>query len=89
MADFDFSQTLGEARTKYDSISKALDIDRLNAQIAELSKQAAEPGLWDDPEHAQKVTCNVLLRRSKIYFERSDSWLASSSRALPASSWYT
>lgn len=66
MADFDFSQTLGEARTKYDSISKALDIDRLNAQIAELSKQAAEPGLWDDPEHAQKVTTRLSAVQAQV-----------------------
>ena len=55
MAEFDFSQAIGEARAKYESISKALDVDRLTAQAKDLEVQAAEPGLWDNPEDAQKV----------------------------------
>ena len=45
MAEFDFSQAIGEARAKYESISKALDVDRLTAQAKDLEVQAAEPGL--------------------------------------------
>ena len=52
MAEFDYSEAISEARSKYDSIAQALDMDRMKAQIAELEQQAAEPGLWDDPENA-------------------------------------
>ena len=47
MAEFDFSQAIGEARSKYESIAKALDIERLKSQIATLETEAAKPGLWD------------------------------------------
>ena len=41
MAEFDFSQAIGEARSKYESIAKALDIERLKSQIATLETEAA------------------------------------------------
>ena len=59
MAEFDYSQAIADARAKYGSIAKALDMDRLKAEIEELERQAAEPGLWDDPENAQKVTSKL------------------------------
>lgn len=66
MAEFDFTQAIGEARAKYDSIAKALDVDRLRADIKELEKQAAAPGLWDDPENAQKVTSKLSATESQL-----------------------
>ncbi|KFI55173.1 peptide chain release factor 2 [Bifidobacterium catenulatum DSM 16992 = JCM 1194 = LMG 11043] len=66
MAEFDFSQAIGEARAKYESISKALDVDRLTAQAKDLEVQAAEPGLWDDPENAQKVTSKLSAVQSQL-----------------------
>ena len=45
MAEFDFTQAIGEARAKYESIAKALDVDRLKADIKDLETQAAAPGL--------------------------------------------
>ena len=47
MAEFDFTQAIGEARAKYESIAKALDVDRLKADIKDLETQAAAPGLWE------------------------------------------
>ena len=70
MAEFDFSQAIGEARAKYESISKALDVDRLTAQAKDLEVQAAEPGLcagW----HAAAERYSEFLRRhegQKILF---------------------
>ena len=83
MAEFDFSQAIGEARAKYESISKALDVDRLTAQakdlevkaldierlksqIATLETEAAKPGLWDDPENAQKVTSRLSAAQAQL-----------------------
>ena len=66
MAEFDFSQAIGEARAKYESIAKALDVDRLKAQIQDLEVQASAPGLWDDPENAQKVTSRLSAAQSQL-----------------------
>lgn len=44
MAEFDFTQAIGEARAKYESIAKALDVDRLKADIKDLETQACGPG---------------------------------------------
>ena len=66
MAEFDFSQAIGEARAKYESIAKALDVDRLKAQIQDLEAQASAPGLLDDPENAQKVTSRLSAAQSQL-----------------------
>lgn len=41
MAEFDYSQAISDARTKYESIALALDTDRLKSQEAELEQQAS------------------------------------------------
>lgn len=66
MAEFDFTQAIGEARAKYESIAKALDVDRLKADIKDLETQAAVPGLWDDPENAQKITSRLSAAESQL-----------------------
>ena len=66
MADFDFSQALGEARTKYESIAKALNVERLEARIKDLEAQASQSNLWDDVEHAQQVTSNLSAAQSQV-----------------------
>ncbi|WP_055427608.1 peptide chain release factor 2 [Bifidobacterium aesculapii] len=66
MAEFDYSQAIADVRAKYDSIAKALDVDRIKADIADLEQQAAAPGLWDDPENAQKVTSKLSAAESQL-----------------------
>lgn len=66
MAEFDFSQAIADARAKYEEIALALDVDRLKRQEQELEVEAAEPGLWDDPEHAQQVTSKLSAVQSQI-----------------------
>ena len=66
MAEFDFTQAIGEARAKYESIAKALDVDRLKADIKDLETQAAAPDLWDDPENAQKITSRLSAAESQL-----------------------
>ncbi|ABE95212.1 peptide chain release factor 2 [Bifidobacterium breve] len=66
MAEFDFTQAIGEARAKYDSIAKALDVDRLKADIKDLEAQAAAPGLWDNPDNAQKITSKLSTAESQL-----------------------
>ncbi|MCO6557865.1 MAG: peptide chain release factor 2 [Bifidobacterium sp.] len=66
MAEFDFSQALGEARSKYETIEKALDVDRLKSEIDELEKEASAPNLWDDVENAQKITSRLSNKQGLI-----------------------
>jgi len=51
------------------TIEKVMDLDELGARARELEQQAGDPSLWDDPEHAQKVTTelsNVQARLRKV-----------------------
>ena len=66
MAEFDFTQAIGEARAKYASIATALDVDRLKADNKALATQAAAPGLWHDPENAQKITSRLSAAESQL-----------------------
>ena len=54
MAEFDFSQAIGEARAKYESISKALDVDRLTAQAKDLEVQAPNRDCGTIPKTRRK-----------------------------------
>lgn len=66
MAEFDYSQAIQEARAKYESIELALDTNRLKEEEQELEQQASQPGLWDDPEHAQVVTSKLSQVQSQL-----------------------
>lgn len=59
MADIDFTQDLTAAKETFATISDAVNPDKLRAQAADLEQQAAAPGLWDDPDHAQEVTSKL------------------------------
>ena len=54
MAEFDFSQAIGEARAKYESISKALDVDRLTRRPKILKFRRPEPGCGTIPKTRRK-----------------------------------
>lgn len=43
MAEFDYSEAISEARAKYESISKALDVDRLTAEAKDLEVKRPNP----------------------------------------------
>ncbi|BAR06530.1 peptide chain release factor 2 [Scardovia inopinata] len=59
MADYDFTQDLSEARSKFETISSALGRQNLAEKIVSLEKEASAPGLWDDQENAQLVTSRL------------------------------
>jgi peptide chain release factor 2 len=59
MATVDFPAQLRDLRGTVESIKQVTDVERLRAQIAELSAQSAEPGLWDNPDQAQVVTSKL------------------------------
>jgi len=66
MIDLDFSEQIAALRTTFGDIRAVVDVERLRADIAELSEQAGEPDLWNDTEHAQKVTSDLSHRQSAL-----------------------
>ncbi len=53
-------------RSTFDDIRAVVGIERLQAEIADLSEKAGAPDLWDDPEAAQKVTSSLSHRQSEL-----------------------
>lgn len=71
MASFDFSAEIKELRAIFASIAAVSDIEGIERAIEELSEQAAAPDLWDDVEHAQKVTSALSYKQSELNRLRS------------------
>jgi peptide chain release factor 2 len=55
----DVPAELKELSSTLGSIEAVLDLPALRREAAELSEQAAQPDLWNDPEAAQKVTSRL------------------------------
>jgi peptide chain release factor 2 len=68
VAAVDFPSEIRALRQTFSSIREVSDLDRLRAEIAELSEQASAPDLWNDPDAAQKVTSR--LSHSQAELER-------------------
>lgn len=66
MADIDFSAQIADLRHTYESIETVSDIDQIRADIAELSKQASAPDLWDDPSKGQQVTSALSKKETEL-----------------------
>lgn len=71
MASFDFSAEIKELRAIFASIAAVSDIEGIERAIEELSEQAAAPNLWDDVEHAQKVTSALSYKQAELNRLRS------------------
>jgi len=57
---------LKQLDTTLTTIEKVMDPEALAARIRELEAQAGDPLLWDDPEHAQKVTSELSSAQAKV-----------------------
>ncbi|GAB3753747.1 peptide chain release factor 2 [Zhihengliuella somnathii] len=62
----EFAEEIRALRATYESIESVSDIDRIRADVAELSEKAGAPDLWDDPEAAQKVTSKLSHRQAEL-----------------------
>ena len=62
----DLPAQLAALRSTFDDIRAVVGVERLEAEIAELSEKAGAPDLWDDPESAQKVTSSLSHRQSEL-----------------------
>jgi peptide chain release factor 2 len=56
MIDLDLGADIAALRSTFGDIRSVIGVERLEAEIADLSEKAGAPDLWDDPESAQKVT---------------------------------
>ena len=77
MAEIDLSSELRALRSTLGDIKEVIDIPKLIADIRVLEEQAAEPGLWDNQEIAQKITSalshkQALVRRVEEAANRID-----------------
>ncbi|WP_024795470.1 peptide chain release factor 2 [Tomitella biformata] len=73
----DVSADLSSLDTTLLTVEKVLDVEELARRINELEHQAADPELWNDQDHAQKVTSELsyaqaTLRKVKALRERLD-----------------
>ncbi|MDR2453702.1 MAG: peptide chain release factor 2 [Bifidobacteriaceae bacterium] len=59
MATEDFQAEWRALLQTFDSIAQVNAPDEIRAKIAELSREASAPGLWDNPERAQQVTSRL------------------------------
>jgi peptide chain release factor 2 len=66
MDELDFSAEIAALRSTFDDIRSVVGIDRLEAEIADLSEQAGAPDLWDDTDKAQKVTSSLSHRQAEL-----------------------
>ena len=66
MALQDFGEALKELDTTLGTIEAVLDLDKLRGEIADLNEQAAAPDLWDDQDHAQRVTSRLSQAQNEV-----------------------
>jgi peptide chain release factor 2 len=66
VAVVDASEELKSLTSTLGSIEVVLDLDKLRAEIAVLEEQAASPSLWDEPEHAQRVTSRLSMLQGQV-----------------------
>ncbi len=66
MIELDISEQVAALRSTFDDIRSVVGVERLEAEIADLSEQAGAPNLWDDTEKAQKVTSALSHRQAEL-----------------------
>ncbi|HKC29435.1 MAG TPA: peptide chain release factor 2, partial [Jatrophihabitans sp.] len=62
----DLPAELKELSATLASIESVVDLSALRREVADLEKQASAPDLWDDVEHAQKVTSRLSYVQGEI-----------------------
>jgi len=66
MIELDISEQVAALRSTFADIRSVVGVERLQAEIADLSEQAGVPDLWDDTEKAQKVTSQLSHRQAEL-----------------------
>lgn len=60
------SAQLNELSATLTTIEKVMDPDALESRVRELEEMAGDPTLWDDPDHAQKITSELSAAQAKL-----------------------
>jgi len=66
MIELDISEQVAALRSTFADIRSVVGVERLQAEIADLSEQAGVPDLWDDTEKAQKITSQLSHRQAEL-----------------------
>jgi len=66
MLELDLSADIAALRQTFGDIREVVDVEGVRADIARLSEEAGAPGLWDDPESAQKVTSALRHKQAEL-----------------------
>ncbi len=66
MDELDFSEQIVALRSTFADIRSVIGVEKLSAEIADLSEQAGVPDLWDDTEKAQKITSTLSHRQAEL-----------------------
>ena len=66
MDELDISGQIAALRATFADIRFVIGIERLQAEIADLSRQAGVPDLWDDTDKAQKITSDLSHRQAEL-----------------------
>lgn len=62
----DKAAVVKELTTTLSSIEQVTDPEYLQQRVRELEDKAADPSLWDDPTHAQKITSELSTNQAKL-----------------------
>lgn len=62
----EISAALDKLDTTLTTIEKVMNPEEMAARVRELEQQAADPSLWDDPDHAQQVTTELSGVQAKL-----------------------
>jgi peptide chain release factor 2 len=66
MDELDFSGQIAALRSTFADIRAVVGVDKLAAEIVDLSEQAGVPDLWDDTEKAQKITSALSHKQAEL-----------------------
>jgi peptide chain release factor 2 len=66
MIQLDLSDQIATLRSTFRDIRAVIGVEKLEAEIADLSEKAGVPDLWDDPEAAQKITSALSHKQSEL-----------------------
>lgn len=66
MIELDISEQIAALRSTFADIRSVVGVEKLEAEIVELSEQAGAPDLWDDTAKAQKVTSALSHKQAEL-----------------------
>ena len=66
MIELDIAEQIAALRATFADIRSVVGVERLTAEIADLSEQAGVPDLWDDTEKAQRITSALSHRQGEL-----------------------